>query len=155
MPSLSFCRLHIPLLCNRVLSNRVCSHVLKKTIIIIIENANKNNDFWQSSGEISIRKSRAWDYPKIRNERFGRKADTLILTVCTDTGCACYSLKFYIQSHIAPAWNLQLRRVCPEDADRRVHHPLHRQDRRYGPYHGAETGRVPQEEQRNIRPAYL
>lgn len=34
-----------------------------------------------------------WGFPKNQNGRIGCKAETLIFSVCTDTGCACYSLK--------------------------------------------------------------
>ncbi len=34
--------------------------------------------------------------PQQQNERFGRKAEPLIFPVCTDTGCACYSLKSHM-----------------------------------------------------------
>ena len=31
--------------------------------------------------------------PYIQNERFGRKAETLIFSMCTDAGYTCHSLK--------------------------------------------------------------
>jgi len=45
--------------------------------------------------------SRVWGFPKNQNGRIGCKAETLIFPVCTDTGCACYSPKSHIQSHLA------------------------------------------------------
>ena len=36
-----------------------------------------------------------------QNEQFGRKAEPLIFPVCTDTGCACYSLKSHIRRYNA------------------------------------------------------
>ena len=51
--------------------------------------------------EFPIQNSRAWDYPKIRNERFGWPGWNAHFSVCTDTGFACYSLKSHIQSHLA------------------------------------------------------
>jgi len=39
--------------------------------------------------------------PQQQNEQFGRKAEPLIFPVCTDTGCACYSLKSHIRRYNA------------------------------------------------------
>ena len=42
-----------------------------------------------------------WGFPKNQNGRIGYKAETLIFSVCTDTGCACYSLKSHIRRYNA------------------------------------------------------
>ena len=39
--------------------------------------------------------------PQQQNEQFGRRAEPLIFPVCTDTGCACYSLKSHIRKYNA------------------------------------------------------
>ena len=45
-----------------------CPHILTKSIVIIIENANKSNDFGQSTGGTSTSRSKGWGYPKIEQE---------------------------------------------------------------------------------------
>ena len=45
-----------------------CPHILAKSIVIIIENANKSNDFGQSTGGTSTSRSKGWGYPKIEQE---------------------------------------------------------------------------------------
>ena len=45
--------------------------------------------------------SRVWGFPKNQNGRIGCKAEPLIFPVCTDTGCACYSLKSHIRRYNA------------------------------------------------------
>jgi len=39
--------------------------------------------------------------PQQQKEQFGRKAEPLLFPVCTDTGCACYSLKSHIRRYTA------------------------------------------------------
>ena len=39
--------------------------------------------------------------PQQQNEQFGRRAEPLIFSVCTDTGCACYSFKSHIRRYTA------------------------------------------------------
>ena len=43
--------------------------------------------------------------PQQGNEQFGLKAEPLIFPVCTDTGCACYSLKSHIRRSDVPAFS--------------------------------------------------
>jgi hypothetical protein len=43
-----------------------------------------------------------WGFPKNQNGRIGCKAETLIFSVCTDTGCACYSLKSQYPQIVVP-----------------------------------------------------
>lgn len=50
-----------------------CPHILTKPIVIIIENANKSNDFGQSTGGTSISRFRGWEYHEIK-----QKASSLI-----------------------------------------------------------------------------
>ena len=50
-----------------------CPHILTKSIVIIIENANKSNDFGQSTGGTSISRFRGWEYHEIK-----QKASSLI-----------------------------------------------------------------------------
>ena len=48
-----------------------------------------------------FRHERGVGIPQQQNEQFGRKAEPLIFPVCTDTGCACYSLKSHIRRYNA------------------------------------------------------
>lgn len=50
-----------------------CPHILTKSIVIIIENANKSNDFGQSTGGTSISRFRGWEYHEIK-----QKASSLV-----------------------------------------------------------------------------
>ena len=50
-----------------------CPHIRTKSIVIIIENANKGNDFGQSTGGTSNSRFRGWGYHEIK-----QKASSLI-----------------------------------------------------------------------------
>ena len=67
-----------------------------KSFYIIIRLANKINRFpAKFRKNFQFRNQGFGTFPKFQNERIGCKAETLIFPVCTDTGCACYSLKSY------------------------------------------------------------
>jgi hypothetical protein len=75
---------------------------LQNHSIIIIVKANKSNGFLKSSGSIFNSDMKGvWGFPKNQNGRIGCKAEPLIFSVCTDTGCACYSLKSHIRRYNA------------------------------------------------------
>ena len=50
-----------------------------------------------------------WGFPKNQNGRIGCKAETLIFSVCTDTGCACCSPKSHISRHNALPLSIHLK----------------------------------------------
>ena len=50
-----------------------CPHIRTKSIVIIIENANKSNGFGQSMGGTSTSRSKGWEYHEIK-----QKASSLI-----------------------------------------------------------------------------
>ena len=71
-------------------------HSYNKSLYIIIRLANKINRFPEKFRKnFQFRNQGFGTFPKFQNERIGCKAETLIFPVCTDTGCACYSLKSY------------------------------------------------------------
>ena len=45
-----------------------CPHIRTKSIVIIIENANKSNGFGQSMGGTSTSRSKGWGYHEIEQE---------------------------------------------------------------------------------------
>ena len=47
---------------------QLCSHILTKFIVIIIENATKGNDIGQRSGGTSISRSKGWGYHEIEQK---------------------------------------------------------------------------------------
>ena len=56
-----------------------------------------------------------WGFPKNQNGRIGCKAETLIFPVCTDTGCACYSLKSHIRRYNALPLSQKQERIFFEN----------------------------------------
>ena len=74
----------------------------KESLYIILRLANKIKRF--SAKFIKYFQNRitgVWVLPTRQNERDGSYAETLIFAVCTDTGCACYSLKSHIRRYAA------------------------------------------------------
>lgn len=68
-----------------------CPHILIKSIVIIIENANKSNDFGQSTGGTSTSRSKGWGYHEIK-----QTASSLIdishrQVYCLELGCSIIS----------------------------------------------------------------
>lgn len=78
------------------------------------------------STAILQKSGRVWEHPKSRNVQSARRAETRILTVCPDTGCACYRCgtwrKHRPRKKASPAHSRsRAARRCPPEAQQQAH----------------------------------